>query len=92
MGVQISEVDNIEEASAIVREAEYPPIAVRRIAEACKANGKLARGSAETEEYWQLGCNVLNLPGTDVSTYLDWLKAWAGRPQARPKAIGMAVR
>src|SRR5580658_2431633 len=46
--------------------------AVRRIAAACNAHGKLARGSAETEaqieEYWQLGCKVLNLPGNDVST------------------------
>ena len=41
---------------------------MRRIAEACNAHGKLARGSAETEEYWRLGCKVLNLPGTDVST------------------------
>ena len=171
MGVQVSEVDNAEEARAIAREAKYPPIgnrgipgqgmhtgyksygarhateyapwananiivcvsiesleglenveaiaavegidmiayghsdlsarlgvhlqlehptfkaAVRRIAEACNAHGKLARGSAETEaqieEYWRLGCKVLNLPGTDVSTWLDGLKARAGRAQAR---------
>jgi len=150
MGVQVSEVDNVEEARAIAREAKYPPIgnrgisgqgmhtgyrsfgarhateyapwananivvcvaiesleglenveaiaavegidmiayghsdlsarlgvhlqlehpafkaAVRRIAEACGAHGKLCRGSAETEaqieEYWRLGCKVLNLP------------------------------
>ena len=43
---------------------EHPTFkaAVRRIAEACNAHGKLARGSAETEaqieEYWQLGCNT----------------------------------
>jgi hypothetical protein len=37
--------------------------AVRRIAAACNAHGKLARGSAATEEYGQLGCKVLNLPG-----------------------------
>src|SRR5690242_18167958 len=41
---------------------EHPKFkaAVRRIATACNAHGKLARGSAETEaqieEYWQLGC------------------------------------
>ena len=40
---------------------EHPTFkaAVRRIAEACNAHGKLARGSAETEaqieEYWRLG-------------------------------------
>jgi len=37
---------------------------VRTIAETCRKYGKLARGSAETdaqiEEYWQLGCQVLN--------------------------------
>ncbi len=48
---------------------------VRTIAETCRKHGKLARGSAETEaqieEYWKLGCKVLNLPGTDTSTYLD---------------------
>jgi 4-hydroxy-2-oxoheptanedioate aldolase len=177
MGVQVSEVDNVEEARAIVAQAKYPPIgnrgisgqgmhtgyrshgarhateyapwananiivcvsiesleglenveaiaategidmiayghsdlsarlgvhlqlehptfraAVRRIAEACKVHGKLARGSAETEaqieEYWRLGCKVLNLPGTDVSTYLDGLKARAARAQARLKSIGV---
>ena len=76
---------------------EHPTFkaAVRRIAEACNAHGKLARGSAETEaqieEYWRLGCKVLNLPGTDVSTYLDGLKARAGRAHARLKSIGVAV-
>jgi 2-keto-3-deoxy-L-rhamnonate aldolase RhmA len=177
MGIQVSEVDSVEEARAIVREAKYPPIgnrgisgqgmhtgyrshgarhaseyapwananiivcvsiesleglenveaiaavegidmiayghsdlsarlgvhlqlehptfkaAVRRIAEACNAHGKLARGSAETEgqieEYWRLGCKVLNLPGTDVSTYLDGLKARASRAHARLKSIGV---
>jgi len=177
MGIQVSEVDNAEEARAIVREAKYPPIgnrgiaglgphtgyksygarhlseyapwananiivcpsiesleglenveaiaaiegidmiayghsdlsarlgvhlelehprfraAVHRIAKACGEHGKLARGSAETEaqieEYWRLGCKVLNLPGNDVSTYLDGLKARAGRAHARLKSIGV---
>ena len=57
--------------------------AVRRIAEACGAHGKLARGSAETEaqieEYSRLGCEVLKLPSTDVRTYLDGLRARPGR-------------
>jgi hypothetical protein len=55
--------------------------------------GKLARGSAETEaqieEYWRLGCKVLNLPGTEVSTYLNGLKAHASRAHARLKSIGV---
>ena len=74
---------------------EHPTFkaAVRRIAEACNAPGKPARGSAETEarieEYWQLGCKVLNLPGTDVSTYLDGLKARASRAHTRLKSIGV---
>ena len=179
MGIQISEVDNAEEARAIVREAKYAPLgnrgiaqqgphtaykrfgsrfqteyapwaneniiicpsieslegfenvekiaavegidmiayghsdlsarlgvhlqlehptfkaAIKRIVDACKKHGKLARGSAETEaqiaEYWQLGCQVLNLPGNDTSTYLDGLKARADRAHTRLKAIGVPV-
>src|SRR5216683_1537337 len=74
---------------------EHPTFkaAVRRIAAACNAHGKLARGSAETEaqieEYWQLGCKVLNLPGNDVSTYLDGMKTRAARAHARLKSIGV---
>ena len=64
---------------------------VRQIADACNKHGKLARGSAETEaqiaEYYQLGCKVLNLPGTDLSTYHDGLKARADRAHARLKSI-----
>lgn len=177
MGIQISGVDNAEEARAIVQEAKYPPIGnrgisqmgshtgykgygdryqaeyspwandniivcpsiesleglanvdeiaavegidmiayghsdlsaklgihlqldharfkavVRAIADACKKHGKLARGSAETEaqieEYYKLGCKVLNLPGTDISTYRDGLKARADRAHARLKSIGV---
>ena len=37
----------------------------------------------------RLGCKVLNLPGTDVSTYLDGLKARASRAHARLKSIGV---
>jgi 2-keto-3-deoxy-L-rhamnonate aldolase RhmA len=76
-------------------ELEHPRFkaAVRRIAEACNKHGKLARGSAETEaqieEYWRLGCKVLNLPGNDVSTYLDGLKARAGRAHERLKSMGV---
>ena len=76
-------------------ELEHPRFkaAVRKIAAACNKHGKLARGSAETEaqieEYWRLGCKVLNLPGNDVSTYLDGLKARASRAHARLKSIGV---
>jgi len=38
-----------------------------------------------------LGCKVLNLPGNDVSTYLDGLKARAARANARLKSIGVPV-
>ena len=68
---------------------------VRRIADACNRHGKLARGSAETEQqieqYYQWGCKVLNLPGTDLSTYHDGLKTRADRAHARLKAIGVRV-
>ena len=54
-----------------------------------------SRGSAETEaqiaEYYQLGCKVLNLPGTDLSTYHDGLKARASRAHAQLKALGVTV-
>jgi 2-keto-3-deoxy-L-rhamnonate aldolase RhmA len=70
--------------------------AMRQIVDACKKHGKLARGSAETEaqieEYWKLGCKVLNLPGTDTSTYLEGLKTRAGRASARLKSIGVPAR
>jgi 2-keto-3-deoxy-L-rhamnonate aldolase RhmA len=67
--------------------------AMQKIVDACTKHGKLCRGSAETEaqieEYWKLGCKVLNLPGTDTSTYLEGLKARAGRAHARLKSIGV---
>jgi len=74
---------------------EHPTFkaAVRRIAAACTAHGKLARGSAETEaqieEYYKLGCKVLNLPGNDISTWLDGLRARATRARERLKSIGV---
>lgn len=40
-------------------------------------------------DYWKLGCKVLNLPGTDTSTYHDGLKARAARAHARLKSIGV---
>jgi hypothetical protein len=40
---------------------------------------------------WRLGCQVLNLLGNDVSTYLDGLKARAGRAHAPLKSIGVLV-
>jgi hypothetical protein len=46
---------------------------------------------AQIEEYWQLGCKVLNLPGNDVSTWLDGLKARAGRAHPRLKSIGVPM-
>lgn len=88
---------DLSAALGVHLQLEHPRFkaAMQRIVEACKQHGKLARGSAETEaqieEYWKLGCQVLNLPGTDTSTYLDGLKARAGRAHARLKAIGVPV-
>jgi 2-keto-3-deoxy-L-rhamnonate aldolase RhmA len=69
---------------------------MQKIVDACKKHGKLCRGSAETEaqieEYWKLGCQVLNLPGTDTSTYLDGLKARASRAHERLKSIGVPTK
>lgn len=70
--------------------------ALHQIVDACNKHGKLARGSAETEaqieEYYPLGCKVLNLPGTDLSTHHDGLKARADRALARLKSIGVPTR
>jgi hypothetical protein len=41
------------------------------------------------EEYWRLGYKVLNLTGNHVSTYLDGMKARAGRAHVRLKSIGV---
>ncbi len=77
---------------------EHPKFkaAIKRIADACNKHGKLARGSAETEaqieEYWRMGFKVLNLPGNDVSTYLEGLKARATRAHSRLKTIGVPSR
>ncbi len=64
---------------------------VKKIASVCKKNGKLARGSAETEQqiaqYYSWGCQVLNLPGTDLSTYHDGLKVRATRARETLKSI-----
>src|ERR1700732_1877710 len=74
---------------------EHPTFkaAVRRLAAASHAQGRAPRASAASEgrieEYWQLGCKVLNLPGNDVSTYLDGMKARAARAHARLKSIGV---
>ena len=44
-----------------------------------RCHRRLARGSpeieAQIEEYWKLGCKALNLPGNDVSTSLNGMKA-----------------
>jgi 2-keto-3-deoxy-L-rhamnonate aldolase RhmA len=76
---------------------EHPKFkaAMKKIVDACVANGKISRGSAETEaqieEYWKMGCRALNLPGSDVSTYLAGLKARADRANGRLKSIGVPV-
>src|SRR5262249_47449598 len=69
---------------------------VRRIANACKQHGKIARGSAETEaqikEYFEFGCRAYSLPGTDISTYRDGLKARADRAHAALRSIGVPAK
>lgn len=66
---------------------------VRAVTDACKKHGKIARGSpdneAQMEEYFKLGCRAFMLPGTDITTYRDALKARADRAHARLKAIGV---
>ena len=50
-----------------------------------------AETEAQIAEYWQMGCRALNLPGSDVSTYLAGLKARAARAQTRLKSVGVPV-
>ena len=44
-----------------------------------------------TQVTGQLESKVVNLPGTDVSTYLDGLKAWAGRAHAQLNSLGVPM-
>src|SRR3954470_6682440 len=51
MGIQVSEVDSVEEARAIVREAKYPPIGHRGIAGAGMHTGYRSHGARHASEY-----------------------------------------
>jgi 2-keto-3-deoxy-L-rhamnonate aldolase RhmA len=51
MGIQVSEVDNAEEACAIVREAKYPPIGNRGIAGQGMHTGYRSYGARHGSEY-----------------------------------------
>jgi hypothetical protein len=51
MGVQVSEVDNVEEARAIVREAKYPPIGNRGISGQGMHTGYRSHGARHASEY-----------------------------------------
>jgi len=59
--------------------------AVRRIADACNAHWQTCprvrrKPRRRSREYWRLGVQGADLPGNDVSTYLDGLKARAVAP------------
>src|SRR5229473_1193882 len=51
MGIQVSEVDNVEEARAIVREAKYPPIGHRGISGQGMHTGYRSHGARHASEY-----------------------------------------
>ena len=51
MGVQVSEVDNAEEARAIAREAKYPPIGNRGISGQGMHTGYRSHGARHASEY-----------------------------------------
>ena len=51
MGVQVSEVDNAEEARAIVREAKYPPIGNRGISGQGMHTGYRSHGARHASDY-----------------------------------------
>jgi hypothetical protein len=72
---------------------EHPTFkaAVHRIADAYNTYRKPAQGctEAQIQQYWQLGCKLLNPPGNDVSTYLDGLKAPPSRAHAPLRSLGV---
>ena len=51
MGIQVSEVDTVEEARAIVREAKYPPIGHRGISGQGMHTGYRSYGGRHASEY-----------------------------------------
>src|SRR6201986_5500281 len=51
MGIQVSEVDNAEEARALVREAKYPPIGNRGISGQGMHTGYKSYGARHASEY-----------------------------------------
>jgi 2-keto-3-deoxy-L-rhamnonate aldolase RhmA len=66
MGIQVSEVDNAEEARAIVREAKYPPIGKRGIAGQGMHTGYKSYGARHLSEYatWT-NANVIVCPSIE---------------------------
>jgi 2-keto-3-deoxy-L-rhamnonate aldolase RhmA len=51
MGIQVSEVDSVEEARAIVADAKYPPIGHRGISSAGMHTGYRSHGARHASEY-----------------------------------------
>src|SRR5258708_39582314 len=76
---------------------EHPKFkaAVRRIAAACKAHGKLTRGSAETEAQSEgrcpLGCQGVDRTGDALSTDLMGMQTPASRADTPINSIGCST-
>jgi HpcH/HpaI aldolase/citrate lyase family len=76
MGIQVSEVNNTEEACAIVREAKHPPIGNRGIAGQGMHTGYKSHGARHLSEYapWA-NANIIVCPSIESLEGLDNVEA-----------------
>lgn len=79
MGIQVSEVDNAEEARAIVREAKYPPIGNRGTAGQGLHTGYKSYGARHLSGYapWA-NANIIVCPSSSRSKGLKNVEAIEG--------------
>ena len=78
MGIQVSEVENAEEARAIVREAKYPPIGNRGISGQGMHTGYKSYGARHASEYapWA-NANIIVCPSIESLEGLENVEAIA---------------
>ena len=78
MGIQVSEVENAEEARAIVREAKYPPIGKRGISGQGMHTGYKSFGARHASEYapWA-NANIIICPSIESLEGLENVEAMA---------------
>jgi 2-keto-3-deoxy-L-rhamnonate aldolase RhmA len=76
MGIQVSEVDNAEEARTIVREAKCPPVGNRSIAGQGMHTGYRSYGARHSSEYapWA-NANIIVCPSIESLEGLEIVEA-----------------